>query len=554
VELSFVVNALRRYWWIFILATALGGGTALAVTDRGDDRYESRAVLLLSPPSESRVQVSFTNDPDRYVIGQLSVLRSDDLAERVANEVGGGATTRQIERDTTIEHEPETDIVDVVVLGADPQRARTIADAYVDQYFESLQEQVSETRQPEIEALSTQLDNITGQLADVDDGIRERMAPFLPEDGVIADGAYAPIPGVDQVAPDLLSQKSILLSQYNEVLATRTELTQLDINAKLRVTSQVVQRATLPTEPFVGDGPLVLIAGLVGGAFLGLLLAVLAARLSRTALDVHEIEEVLGQPIVGEFPSIRALSKNRRAAVEALPHRAATFVDSVAVRAEAHAPVEGTFTVAVVGTERSAGSTTLAGALANRYASNGSQVILIDADQRDSELTRLFAAGRPGIPALLANRAKDRPVNRRSDGSRFDPFSPTAVNGLVVVGIGDKADSGGLRRQVVPDLLEAASRSAHVVVFDCGPVLDAASTLQLVQLVDAVVLAVPTRRLLTRTLSTIASQLQGRRGGLLPVLMPIARRRGPKFPSNDRPETGAALTLAASVEVESAPR
>ena len=49
-----------------------------------------------------------------------------------------------------------------------------------------------------------------------------------------------------------------------------------------------------------------------------------------------------------------------------------------------------------------------------------------------------------------------------------------------------------MRRQNVPHLLEAASGNSnvHVVVIDGGPMLDAASTVQLCQLVDAVVLAV----------------------------------------------------------------
>lgn len=95
-ELSFVFNALRRYWWVFVACTVLGAVAGVLGNDRGSELYESTAVLIVSPPSESRVQVSFTNDPDRYVIGQLSVLRSDDLAERVANEVGDGATTGEV--------------------------------------------------------------------------------------------------------------------------------------------------------------------------------------------------------------------------------------------------------------------------------------------------------------------------------------------------------------------------------------------------------------------------------------------------------------------------
>ena len=549
-ELVFILNALRRYWWIFVVVAAVGAGAGFATSDRETTAFESRAVLLVSPPSESRVQVSFTNDPDRYVIGQLSVLRSDDLAERVANQVGDGASTAGIRATTAIEHEPQTDIVSVITKANTPDRARAIAAAYVDQYFQSLDEQVSETRQPEIDELTTELRQLETDVAGVDAQIATAMAPFLPTGAEPGNAGYAPIPGVDQVVPDLASKRQILLSQYDQVLATRTQLTELDINAKLRVTSEVVQSATLSDTPVKESGRLRIAAGAIAGAFLGLILVVLVARSSRTALDVREIEEALGQPVVGEFPAARTLVKNRKAIIEALPHGVASFADEVAVRAEAHAHVGGAFTVAVVGTERSAGCTTLAGALANRYAASGSLVVLVDADVRNSELSRLFAAGRPGIPALLAAAGGDG--SRGTSGGRLDPFSPTSIPGLVVVGVGDKTANGALRRQQVPELLEAASAASHVVVFDCGPVLDSASTVQLIQMVDAVVLAVPTRRLLTRSLATLAAQLRGRRGGLLPVLMPVARRRSRRGGGTSTP--APALGIAGEPSVSKAAR
>ena len=97
--------------------------------------------------------------------------------------------------------------------------------------------------------------------------------------------------------------------------------------------------------------------------------------------------------------------------------------------------------------------------------------------------------------------------------------------GVRVVGAGGQAGGPALRRQQVPDLLDAATRLASVLVIDAGPVLAAASSAQLAQLADAVVLAVPRRRLLRRTLASVASQLADRRDDLLVVVMPARRRR-----------------------------
>jgi Mrp family chromosome partitioning ATPase len=526
-ELAFVMNALRRYWWIVLVVGALGAGAGLVAGRRDADRYESVAVLLVAPPQGQGAQVSFANDPDRYVIGQLSVLRSEELVERVAEQVDASPTV--VRSSTVITHEPKTDIVEIAASSADPGEATAIASAYVEAYFEALDERTSTIRQPQIDELEAQLADLETLIAAVDTDIANRMQPYLPSSG---SANFAQLPDVAMVAPDLTSKKELLLSQYQQVLATRSELIRLDIDDRSLITSQVVQSATTPLAPVVGQGGMLMIMGAVGGLFLGMVAAVIVGRLSRIALDVREIEAVLDEAIVGEFPVVRAFAKNRRAPVEALPTRVASFVDMLAVRAEGHAPAAGAFTVAVVGTERSAGSSTLAGALANRFAMNGARVLLVDADARDSELTRLFAAGRPGIPALIA--------------SGGDPTSgalaPTAVAGLLVVGTGDTLARRSLRRQTVPDLISTASAQAHVVVFDCGPLLETAAAVQLAHMVDTVVLAVPERRLLTRTLVTIGNQLRDRRGSLLPVLMPARRRRqrptspvqAPRVPLDER--------------------
>src|SRR4051794_17503356 len=87
-EFSYVATAVRRYWWVVVLCVAIGLVPVIARRSSTQE-YVARAVLLVSPPSDSRVQVTFNNDPDRYVIGQLSVLRSSSLADQVAKKIEG---------------------------------------------------------------------------------------------------------------------------------------------------------------------------------------------------------------------------------------------------------------------------------------------------------------------------------------------------------------------------------------------------------------------------------------------------------------------------------
>jgi capsular polysaccharide biosynthesis protein/Mrp family chromosome partitioning ATPase len=519
-ELTFILKATRRFWWVLAGCIALGALVSVMLDTTSDPYFQSQAIILVSPPSESRVQVTFTNDPDRYVLSQLSILRSDALADSVAARVEG-ETTETVLSAISIQHATKTDVVEVVAKYPDPERAKAVAQAYVDVYMDQLRNAVDDTQLPELEQLSEQLASLGNQITLVDKALEASIAPFIPTPGLVPEGrAYPPIPPLESLSPSLISQKQGLVEQFNQLLTTKTEL---ELSGKLRVTTQVVQRATLPTTELVDRNRLVGVAGVVGGAFVGLLACVALARLSRTSSDAEQAAAMLGGPLVGQFPRSRLLARSRRAAVEQLPQDAIGLVDDLCVRAEAHASVGKALTVLVAGTERASGTTTLAAAMASRYAANGSHVLLIDVDSRDPELTRLFAAASPGIPGLLARGAEVSATPRGRDVERADPFSSTVIPGLDVVGIGDKTGRSAFRRQQVPEIIDVASRHAHVVVFDGGPLMEAASTVQLAQLVDAVVLAMPGRRQLHRVLTSIASQIKDRTGEVLVVAMPARR-------------------------------
>ena len=293
-----------------------------------------------------------------------------------------------------------------------------------------------------------------------------------------------------------------------------------------------------PASQTSGSGKLLVAAGLVAGSFLGLLGAVLLARLSPKVLGIRHAAEILQQPVIGSFPRDRSLAADRLAAVRALPPTVVPFVDLVCVRAEASARAGECLVVVVTGTERSAGCTTLAAAMANRYAAHGSRVLLIDADARDPELTRLLAPRWPGILRLLELAPAGPNIRTHADGAMAECFRRTSIPNLNVLGFGDRSRVPMLRRQNVATLLDVAQGFADVIVVDAGALMDAASSVQFATVADAVVLAVPNRQR-TGTLEVVARQLLDRRGGLLPVWMPAARKPPAGEPVTSQPDTAA---------------
>jgi hypothetical protein len=228
---------------------------------------------------------------------------------------------------------------------------------------------------------------------------------------------------------------------------------------------------------------------------------------------------MLGQPIAARVKHIRALGGSRPEVIRSLPVAAEGAIDLLCVRAEANASPTSALRIAVIGTERGAGATTLAVAVAGRFARKGSTVVLVDADQNDPEVSEAFRTTRG------ATHAGNRPV--------FTTVTPD----VRVLGQGPKVGQPVLRRSNVPALLERLDNEAQVIVFDAGPLLDAATSVQISSAVDAIILAVPFRRQRVSSLEAVARQLQAREGELLPVITsPASRRR--------RPATSAARSVS----------
>ncbi|MEP7202472.1 MAG: hypothetical protein ABI894_07680, partial [Ilumatobacteraceae bacterium] len=392
-ELSFIINALRRFWWVVVVCVVLFALAGVTIANQLVGKYESKAVLLIAPPTGAAVPSS--QSPDRYIAGQLSVFASDAFASSVATELNDGSTVLSIHEAVRVEQSPSTDVVTIIVSDTDPQHAQNIATTVVTLYFKQLNEFVSTSQSTEIGKIDDRIRSVQTELAGVYTGIAEALNPYLP---TRTSNPGAQIPTAEQVAPALAAERDNLLAQASELATIRS---QLESSEAPHVTSQVVQAATLPSSRTVVPTKLILAAGILSGGAVGLVLALIMARLSRWLLDDQHAEEVLDEPLVGWLPSERAV-RDKSAAFAPLPLSLRPIVEMICVRAEANAVPNEALTIAVVGTERGAGATTLALAMANRYATGGSEVLLIDADGGEAELSRIFADDSIGLSEMMA--------------------------------------------------------------------------------------------------------------------------------------------------------
>ncbi len=526
-ELSFVIVALRRRLWLVALGALLGLVAALALTAGKPAEYQAVAELLIQPRT-SATGLASSNDPDRFIAGEVASLKGASFAEKVAKQVPG--TDRLLLANAVqIEQTAKTDVVRIVVRLATAEQAQQVANAYATIYIADSEKLGNAGYETEIAEIDKQLQQLSSRINEIEVE-RAKIPPNSPNVAERTRDA------------ELFQQTSSYRAQYAQLLSTQTNLR---YSSTLKSRSEVLQLAPLPVEPVPSSRSTLAVAGGFLGLMLGAVSAVAWANSSRRLLDIVQVEEVLGVQAVGTVPTDRALAENPKAAFEGLPDSTAAVIDQLCVRAEASAQGEtDALTIAVVGTQRGAGATTVALGMAGRFARNGARTVVIDADLADPVISRSFAAlddaGIPGLLARLAAARKDpvppgapQPVAPDSMPSRV--FTPTSLLDVRVLGVGAPTKARSLHRTNVDLVIDAAARGGvDVVIIDGGPLLDAASTVRLCQVVDVVVLVVPVRSQLIEPLGVINRLLSYRSGDLLPVATKVRPKAGAHVAANQQ--------------------
>lgn len=537
-ELSFVIEAARRYAWLIVACTLLGALPGFVVQRSADALFESRAVLLVVPARDARVQINVTGANERYVLGQLAVLRSDTLAAAVADRIGGDTSTAELRSSVGFRHNNETDIVEIVAASNTPERARILAESYADGYLRSLAEQLNPEGSPEIAELDQQLAELSEQIADVDGEIAEAMAPFLS--AVTAPSSeLTTLPTIEQVAPGLVSERQLLTADYLGRLTARTDLA---LGSQLTVATEIIERATLPETPAAQRRALLIVAGALGGMLVGLFLAALFARLTPRLLSRRDASETLGGTEVlgpmrwkhrdgdGLLGVDTALDREQQDTLTTI--RSSLMVTPGNGRA---------LILLVAGSTSASGSEHVASSIASLWATEGYRTVLVDADLRRAGLTSTIATDTfPSFDADGAFSVDDDLVDTTKPGLLFLPAS---------------SGSTASQRKRIALFLDDVDSVADVVVFDVGSLLGSTFGLDLAGSVDGVVLAVgvDTR---ASALSLVGRQVAGQRDRLTAVWTKPPSQRWSTGPGGRRDRKEAARTRpdreAVDAELETA--
>jgi Mrp family chromosome partitioning ATPase len=258
------------------------------------------------------------------------------------------------------------------------------------------------------------------------------------------------------------------------------------------------------------------VIGLVIGIGLGLLLALLADAIESPLHSATEVETRLGLPVLGRLPQLSrrirkrspvpTLSAPASAEAEAFRILGANF-EFVNAEADAHV-------IMAVSAQAGEGKTTTIVNLAVTLARDGAHVILAEFDMRRPTLSALFQlpphrgvedviAGRSDISSSLVPVPIGRDGRSREPGNRNGAATPGRGTLELLTARGQPEAATLVRTAKLAEMLEELRARADIVLVDVPPLLQVGDALRLSSHVDAVIVVARPSALRRRTLSEL---------------------------------------------------
>jgi capsular exopolysaccharide synthesis family protein len=270
-------------------------------------------------------------------------------------------------------------------------------------------------------------------------------------------------------------QIALVGREFDESFAALQEQKRKLLNITTDSGIKIAEFAPPPEVPSEDKRIKVQAAGMVGGLFLGMLLALLVDKFDKRLRDPRDVEPLLGAPLLGTIPRIGEL---KRVKGEHARNLIAEEFRIIRTQLLFGNPELNHKVIAVTSPQPGDGKTSLAVNLAISIAKAGRRVLLIDGDLRKPDIHRIFnVSDSPGFAEVISGSHEPGAVIRKSD-----------IDGLDVLPAGTPMTrpSELLSRPDVSRVLAALSEIYDHIVLDTAPLLPVSDTHVLAGLVDGV--------------------------------------------------------------------
>ena len=133
----------RRFWWIILLATAIGGGLGYATSVSAVNKYlpsffsndyVSTATLFVATQNGASVAEAYQNNlfSQERVVSYAALATSEQVAARAIDQLKAPLSIGELRSKITATPQPKTVLLDISVTDADPAQAQTYANAVAD--------------------------------------------------------------------------------------------------------------------------------------------------------------------------------------------------------------------------------------------------------------------------------------------------------------------------------------------------------------------------------------------------------------------------------------
>jgi polysaccharide biosynthesis transport protein len=520
-ELRQYLDILRRHKWFILEAVVLVGLAAGIMSNVRTPVYQATARVLLMPndPTQQLNPLpgngAFGNDPDRYVAGQMNIVRSEGVATEAAKSLSG-ITVREVEDKVSVGQDGESNVLRISATDPDPVKARDIAQAVAEGYIENRRqaavsglEKAAKDIQDKLGPLQTQIAMLDTQIAAGPAAPGATSALSTPEKSATATGPSQPGPGPDPTgspagAPS--SQEALKAARYAaavqyETLYARQQ--ELIVNISLqRGDAELIADAKVPDEPNSPHPRRDAALGAFVGLLLGLGVSVLREQLNDKIRSADEVERLTGLPLLAQLPFDDQAAEG--VAVDKRPN--SPFGEAMrSLRTSIqYQGVDSPVRVILVTSSLSGeGKSLVAANLAAAFAQADYRTLLVSADLRRPTVEGLFGELDPSVGLIGVISGLVRGKNAPTSDGRGNGYGPesieeatvealraTPISGLLLLPSGptppNPAELLGSRRMAT--ILNHLSMNADVVVIDSPPLLPVTDAAVLAAKCDGVVL------------------------------------------------------------------
>jgi Mrp family chromosome partitioning ATPase len=440
------LGALRRRIWIVLLAGIVTGATAYALADARPREYTAQVLLLVQPPEVSAPSGTTPPDTQRVVDTTVQLVNGGVLADIAAGPIRKARGSAVAVPTTAPQAVGQDGIVTLTATETSPRMAAAVANAYAE------------------------------AAKDFGPGITQRRYAAA---AVLARERLAALPPTER-AGEVGRRLRARISEF--VLLGSIQDSRL----------QLVRRAKAPSSPVAPRPGQRGALGLLLGFVLGIGLVLATERFGARLQSERELEIVTNLPVLAAIPRPRLTPWRRRESRQARQEAYGRLAAALRI-----APDASGRTLMVTSAARGDGAETVALGLAAALGGLELDLVLIDADIRDSAVARLLRIGDgeagAGLTGVVAGdwnlghallRFDAETCLPASEGSTDTVFSVLPAGRPLV----EPGRSAGVALAAIE--LVQAQVEADVIVVHAPALTRVGATVPLLETVDEVLLVV----------------------------------------------------------------